>query len=62
METTPAVDKAVDFFDAHTVELYPGELDSVAHTIIDICSGEGSTVRFYNATSDDPWLRICEPA
>lgn len=23
METTPAIDKAVDFFDAYTVELYP---------------------------------------
>ena len=23
METAPAIDKAVDFFDAHTVELYP---------------------------------------
>lgn len=53
METTPAVDKAVDYFDAHTVELYPDVQDRVAHTIIDICSGEGSTVRFYNAAEEE---------
>ena len=53
METTPAIDKAVDFFDAHTVELYPDVRDRVAHTIIDICSGDGSTVRFYNAAGEE---------
>lgn len=53
METTPAVDKAVDFFDAHTVELYPNVRDRVAHTIIDVRSGEGSTVRFYNAAEEE---------
>lgn len=53
METTPAIDKAVDFFDAHTVELYPGVRDPVAHTITDIRSGEGSTVRFYNAAEEE---------
>ena len=46
METTPAIDKIVDFFDAHTVELGVDVKDRVANTIIDICSGEGSTVRF----------------
>ena len=53
METTPAIDKAVDFFDAHTVELYPDVRDRVAHTIIDIRSDEGSTVRFYNAAEEE---------
>lgn len=53
METTPAIDKAVDFFDAHTAELYLDVRDRVAHTIIDIRSGEGSTVRFYNAAEEE---------
>ena len=53
METTPAIDRAVDYFDAHTVELYPDVQDRVAYTIIDICSGEGSTVRFYNAAEEE---------
>lgn len=53
METTPAINKVVDFFDAYTVELYPDARDRVAHTIIDICSGEGSTVRFYNAAEEE---------
>ena len=53
METTPTIDKVVDFFDAHTVELYPEARDRVAHTIIDICSGEGSTARFYNAAEEE---------
>lgn len=46
METIPVIDKAVDFFDAHTVELGVGVKDRIADTIIDVCSGEGSTVRF----------------
>lgn len=53
METTPAIDKAVDFFNAHTVELYPDVRDRVAHTIIDIRSGEGSTVRFFNPAEEE---------
>lgn len=53
METTPAIDKVVDFFNAHTVELSVDVKDRVANTIIDICSGEGSTVRFYNAAGDE---------
>lgn len=53
METTPTVDQAVDFFDAHTVELYPDVRDRVAHTIIDFRTGEGSTVRFYNAAEEE---------
>lgn len=39
METTPTVDRAVDFFNAHTV--------------IDIRSSDGSTVRFYNAAEEE---------
>lgn len=57
METTPAIDKAADFFDAHTVELYPDARDRVAHTIIDICSGDGSTVRFYNVAEEE-FMRV----
>lgn len=53
METTPTVEQAVDFFDAHTVELYPAVRDRVAHTIINIRSGDGSTVRFYNAAEEE---------
>lgn len=53
MKTTPTADRAVDYFDAHTVELYPDVRDRVAHTIIDIRSGEGSTVRFYNADEEE---------
>lgn len=48
METIPAIDKAVDFFDAHTVTYHLDVVDRVAASIVDICSGEGSTVRFYN--------------
>ncbi|WP_423842252.1 hypothetical protein [Actinomyces naeslundii] len=53
METNPTIDQAVDYFNAHTVELYPDARDRVAHTIIDICSGEGSTVRFYNSAEEE---------
>lgn len=53
METTPAIDRAVDYFSAYTVELYPDVQDRVAHTIIDIRSGEGSTVRFYNSAEEE---------
>lgn len=53
METTPAIDKVIDFFDANTMELYTDVRDRVAHTIIDISSGEGSTVRFYNAAEEE---------
>lgn len=53
METAPAIDKAVDFFDAYTVELYPDVQDRVAHTIIDIRSSDGSTVRFYNSAEEE---------
>lgn len=53
MKTTPTIDQAVGYFDAHTVELYPDVRDRVAHTIIDIRSGEGSTVRFYNSAEEE---------
>lgn len=53
METIPTVDQAIDYFDAHTVALYPDVRDRVAHTIIDIRSGEGSTVRFYNSAEEE---------
>ena len=53
METTPTIDQAVDYFSAYTVEIYPDVRDRVAHTIIDIRSGEGSTVRFYNSAEEE---------
>ena len=53
MKTTPAVDRVVDYFDAYTVELRPDVRDRVAHTIIDIRSGDGSTVRFYNSAEEE---------
>ena len=53
METTPTVDQAVDYFSAYTVELYPDVRDRVAHTIIDIRSSDGSTVRFYNSAGEE---------
>ena len=53
MEATPTVDQAVDYFNAYTVELYPDVRDRVAHTIINICSIDGSTVRFYNSAVEE---------
>lgn len=53
METTPTIDQAADFFDAHTVELYPDVRDRAVHTVIDIRSGDGSTVRFFNAAEEE---------
>lgn len=53
METTPAIDKVVDFFNAHTVELSVDAKDRIADTIIDIRSAEGSTVRFYNSAEEE---------
>lgn len=41
-ESAPAIDEAVDFFDANAVELGVDVKDRVADTIVDICSGEGS--------------------
>ena len=53
MKTTPTIDQAVDFFGAYAVELYPDVRDRVAHTIIDIRSSDGSTVRFYNIAEEE---------
>lgn len=53
METTPTVDQAADFFNAHTVDLYPDVRDRAAHTVIDTRSGDGSTVRFFNAAGEE---------
>ena len=52
METTPTIDRAADFFDAHTVELYPGVRDRAVHTVIDTRTADGSTVRFFNAAEE----------
>ena len=53
METMPTIDAAVDFFDAHTVELDVDVRDRVAAFIVDVRSGEGSTMRFYNETGEE---------
>lgn len=53
METTPAIDPAADFFDANAVELYPDVRDRAVHTVIDIRTGDGSTVRFFNAAEEE---------
>lgn len=53
METTPTIDQAVDYFNACTVEFYPDVRDRVAHTIIDIRSSDGSTVRIYNSAEEE---------
>ena len=57
MVTTPAIDKAIDFFNAHTVEPGLDVKDRVAASIIDIRSGAGSTVRFYN-TAEEEFMKI----
>lgn len=41
MKITPTI----DYFDAYTVELYPDVRDRVAHTVIDIRSGEGAVLQ-----------------
>lgn len=51
MKTTPAIDNAVAYFNAHTGEINVDTRDRVASSIIDTRTAEGSTVRFYN--SDD---------
>lgn len=53
METTPTIDQAVDYFGAYTVGLYPDVRDRVAHTIIDVRSSDGSTVRFCNFSEEE---------
>lgn len=58
METTPTVDQAVDYFNAYTVELHPDVRDRVAHTIIDIRSSDGSTVRLYNSAEEE-FMKLC---
>ena len=57
METTPTIDKVISFFNAHTVELGVDVRDRVAASIIDVRSGEGSTVRFYNA-ADEEFMKL----
>lgn len=51
MKTTPTIENAIAWFIAHTVEIHVDTEDRVASSIVDTCTAEGSTVRFYN--SDD---------
>lgn len=50
METTPAVENLVTWFNAHTVTYHlDAVIDSTAASIVDTRTAEGSTVRIYNA-------------
>lgn len=49
METALAIDRAVDFFDAHTVTHHLDVVDRQVASIVDTCTVEGSIVRIYNA-------------
>lgn len=49
METTPAVENAVAWFDAHTVARRLDVVDRRAASIVDTRTAEGSIVRVYNA-------------
>lgn len=53
METTPTVENAVTWFNAHTVTHHVDVVDRVAASIVDTRTSEGSTVRFYNADGDE---------
>lgn len=49
MKTTPTVENAVSWFNAHTVTRHLDVVDHQAASIVDTRTAEGSTVRFYNA-------------
>lgn len=49
METTPTVENAVTWFNAHTVTHYLDVVDRQVASIVDTCTVEGSIVRIYNA-------------
>ena len=49
MKTTPTVENAVTWFNAHTVTHHLDAVDRQAASIVDTRTAEGSTVRFYNA-------------
>lgn len=49
MMTTPTVENAVTWFNAHTVTYHLDVVDRVVASIVDTLTAEGSTVRFYNA-------------
>ena len=49
METTPTVENAVTWFNAHTVTHHLDVVDRQAASIVDTRTAEGSTVRIYNA-------------
>lgn len=49
METTPTVENAVTWFNAHTVTHHLDVVDRQVASIVDTCTVEGSIVRIYNA-------------
>ena len=75
METTPSIDKAAAFFDAHTVELgldiedrvaassveFKAGVDAVCVTEEEYTGSDTITSFFEDETSGEPWLAIVEP-
>ena len=49
MKTMPTVENAITWFNAKTVTHHLDVVDRQAASIVDTCTAEGSTVRFYNA-------------
>lgn len=53
MNTTPTIENAVTWFNAHTATHHFDVVDRQAASIVDTRTSEGSTVRFYNADGDE---------
>ena len=53
MNTTPTIENAVTWFNANTATYHFDVVDRVAASIVETCTFEGSTVRFYNADGDE---------
>lgn len=49
MTTTPTIENATTWFNAHTVTHHLDVVDRVVDSIVNTLTDEGSTVRFYNA-------------
>lgn len=53
MTTTPTIENAAVWFDAHTAVVHFDVIDHEAASIVDTRTAEGSTARFYNADGDE---------
>lgn len=49
MKTMPTIENAATWFNAHTVTHHLDVVDRQVASIVDTCTANGSTVRFYNA-------------